>query len=679
MSVFGNMSLRMKILTGSCLSLVLFIVLGVVSANSIKSLLDSAAMVDHTHVVIAEATGIESAAVDMETGMRGYLLAGKKEFLAPYEGGAVAFAERVKKLRETVNDNPEQQKRLDGVKKTIDEWKTNVTEPAIALRTEIGDAQTMNDMAALVGEARGKVYFDKFRDQIATFASREETLMAERQAKGHEAAEDAFHAIKVVNDTTKWVTHTYEVIAEATAILAAAVDMETGMRGFLLAGKDGFLEPYRQGQSVFFEKLAALKATVNDNPAQVKLLDEIEANIRGWNKDVTDPVIALRKKVGNGATIDDVVALVQKEKGKTYFDKFRGQIATFIERESSLLGERREAGDAATAKVEAGLNLMQDTSEMVEHTHKVIADANRIIAAAVDMETGMRGFLLAGKEEFLEPYHQGDKNFHDTLAALQKTVNDNPPQVALLEEAKNTINENWEKKVVEPMLALRRQIGDAKTMDDMADLIAEARGKVYFDQFRKDIGEFRDIEQGLMEIRQGEAAATAKNTTRVLIGGTIIALALAMIISFFLANTIVGPLNRVINTLNQGSEQVSSASTQVAQSSQQMAEGANEQAASLEESSASLEEMGSMTRQNADNSEQANVMADEARNAAEKGSQAMNRMSDAIQQIKTSSDETAKIVKTIDEIAFQTNLLALNAAVEAARAGDAGKGFAVVA
>jgi len=164
-----------------------------------------------------------------------------------------------------------------------------------------------------------------------------------------------------------------------------------------------------------------------------------------------------------------------------------------------------------------------------------------------------------------------------------------------------------------------------------------------------------------------------------IIFGLLTALAAGAGIGIFLSRSISAALNQVISTLSTGSEQVSSASNQVSQSSQQMAEGASQQASSLEETSASLEELSSMTRQNSDNAKQANIMAGGTASAMEKSREAMQRMGEAIGKIKSSSDQTAKIVKTIDEIAFQTNLLALNAAVEAARAGDAGKGFAVVA
>jgi methyl-accepting chemotaxis protein len=152
---------------------------------------------------------------------------------------------------------------------------------------------------------------------------------------------------------------------------------------------------------------------------------------------------------------------------------------------------------------------------------------------------------------------------------------------------------------------------------------------------------------------------------------------LALII--FITRGITRPIGRIIEGLNEGADQVASASGEVSSASQSLAEGASEQAASIEETSSSLEEMSSMTKQNADNAGQANMLMKNANNVVNMANTSMTELTASMRAISRASEETSKIIKTIDEIAFQTNLLALNAAVEAARAGEAGAGFAVVA
>lgn len=372
----------------------------------------------------------------------------------------------------------------------------------------------MNDMADLVGEARGKVYFDRFRDEIATFIGRETELMIMRQEEFDASKEAVERNLEIDWESNEWVNHAHEVLASAALLLAHVVDMETGMRGFLLAGEDIFLEPYNKASVEFFDEVQALQKTIDHNPQQIAELQETEKLVRDWMTEVTEPAITLRRQVAvGGMTLEDVEALVSKKAGKKFVDGIREQIAAFKHVQENLMIERRKAAVEAESTVLESLKTMGQDEKWITHTYGVIAQANDILAAAVDMETGMRGYLLAGEEGFLAPYTNGAKRFYGLVASLSETVNDNPAQVKLLAEVEQTIRD-WQSNVTEPTIALRRKIGDAKNMDDMADLIGEARGKKYFDAFREIMTAFAAEENGLMEIRQESNSDTVSTTWR---------------------------------------------------------------------------------------------------------------------------------------------------------------------
>ncbi len=170
---------------------------------------------------------------------------------------------------------------------------------------------------------------------------------------------------------------------------------------------------------------------------------------------------------------------------------------------------------------------------------------------------------------------------------------------------------------------------------------------------------------------------TLLGQTNSAIGVVVIILVAGLIL--LLVRSIIRPINKVISGLTQGADQVSSFSNQVASVSHKLAMSSSQQASSVQETSSSMEEMSSMIRMNLESAKEADNLMKETKSIVGNAAESMERLILSMSEITRSGEETSKIIKIIDEIAFQTNLLALNAAIEAARAGAAGAGFAVVA
>jgi len=248
-------------------------------------------------------------------------------------------------------------------------------------------------------------------------------------------------------------------------------------------------------------------------------------------------------------------------------------------------------------------------------------------------------------------------------------------QFAILERIMN----QTDYEVLHPILASEKRIAEAEAQEQTAiqELMAT---------FKKISGPLQ-----LLNARADDQLAGAIQKSRQDVHGIlmssgvsqsvllVVSLIIAALCGFWLSRSLIRPLKSTINEMNAISQQVHTVSQQSSLSSSELAQGASEQAASLEETSSSLEEMSAITSENAEKSRLADGLMAQSGQVSKDANDSMVSLVNSMEAILNASDETFKIIKTIDEIAFQTNLLALNAAVEAARAGESGRGFAVVA
>lgn len=531
----------------------------------------------------------------------------------------------------------------------------------------------------------------------------------------------SFVSVRSITESSDWVEHTQEAISSSEHILVSAVNMETGLRGFLLAGKDEFLEPFEAGSTEAFKSINDLKIKVSDNPKQVERLGKIEDLLSRWKSEIAEPEIRLRREVTNSLGMQEIVEIVQEARGKALFDQMRSHIAAFQNEELRLM-EIRKSDNIRTVEwsnwaiacfVLVGVLLAWffgrlASREAIQRTAALdSANANVMIADRnfdiIYLNDAMNSTFRRAESDIraVVPSFSADRLIGENLENLQKDVdhqraltgNQRAPQITELNIGNRTF-----KLVVSPVIDGRSRLGTVIEWNDRTEIVAmesamsgmlDAVSNGRLDE-RLEL-EVDDEFMKLMARSMNSLAATiggvmeeVATAARLLADGDLTRRTNASYDGVFgeISDSINVALDRLrdtVETIRSAAIEVGNATSEMNTGSADLSNRTEHQAANIEETAASMEEVATTVTQNAGNAREASRLASDARDRANRGGEIVDDAVKAMGKIEGSSRKISEIIGVIDEIAFQTNLLALNAAVEAARAGDAGKGFAVVA
>ena len=317
----------------------------------------------------------------------------------------------------------------------------------------------------------------------------------------------AYNSIKSLNETSKWVQHTYKVIETGNAVGTSMLNMETGKRGYLITGEESYLEPYYIGFKNFERHINEGPILTSDNPAQIVRWNKIKVLKEKWLIESVEPGIKLRKEVNKGdIAISSFKKISGKISGKELFDDIRTKL--------SVLSEKANKNEVLQSII------LQTTLSLV------------------NMETGQRGFLLTGSESSLDPYIQGEKDLIKSLADLSKTLSESSIELNDIESVLHSVIK-WKTDVADVEIEARREMNKYKyTLDDITLMLSQGIGKGYMDMIRIVLNDIIKEEESLLSKRMSNQENSARFSTNFTLFGTILALAFGVTIAVIISRNI---------------------------------------------------------------------------------------------------------------------------------------------
>ena len=486
----------------------------------------------------------------------------------------------------------------------------------------------------------------------------------------------ALWGLDQMNSAAKLVAHTNIVLAEANTIISSAVNMETGMRGFAIAGEDAYLAPYTDGQANFDKTIEALKATVSDNPPQVARLTEASTTIKQWQTQVADKQIAMRRTVGTTATMDDVVTFSANAGGKVFFDKFRGIMGEFINIESGLMVQRTETNAQITSttfwSIIAGL-----IGAVVLGAVSALGIGASISKPITNLTDAMRS--IAGGDLTSEILGVERRDEVGDMARATLVFRDNGLKVAEMTqaEARRLVDDKASRaKMMGELQSAFGVVVDAAIAGDFSGRVPANFPDAEINSLAGSVNNLvQTVDTGLAETSTVLSAIAGAELDQRITGHYQGAFGRLKDDT----NAVAEKLTEIVTQLKDTSRTLKNATGEILSGANDLSERTTKQAATIEETSAAVEQLSTTVMQNSKRAQEASVSTGDVAKTAEHSGSIMADATIAMERITTSSSQISNIIGMIDDIAFQTNLLALNASVEAARAGEAGAGFAVVA